>query len=326
MKQAMRRHAVLFALTLGLFPTAALHAQSAYPAKPIRLVVAWPTGTPADVAGRIVAEKMAQGLGQPIVVDNKPGASGTIGLADLLRQPADGYTLYSLSSASLVSPLLYPSQGIDFQKTLEPIGSVVWSYNVLVTPVTSTIKDAADLDATAKAKPDALSFPSGGNGTPAHLAGELFKQQTGVSATHVPYNQFGLAIGDLISGRTQFMFLTASAAIPQINGGKLRPLAVTGAQRLPALKDIPTMAEQGYREFVLRSFDALMVKTGTPRDIVDRLQAEAHKALAHPEVRQKLAALALEPEAGAPRALASVIAAEQDKWLRIGRAAQIKAD
>ena len=297
-----------------------------FPNRPIRLVVPWPAGTPADVSGRIVAERMAQGLGQPIVVDNRPGAGGTVGMAEALRQPADGYTIYMLSSASLVSPLLFPAQALDFQKGLEPVGMVVWSYNVLVTPVNSTFKGTEDIVAAAKATPGALSFPSGGNGTPAHLAGELFKQQTGIAATHIPYNQFGMAIGDLISGRTQYMFLTASAAIPQITGGKLRPLATTGAQRLPALKDIPTMTEQGFKDFVLRSFDGMMVRPGTPKDIVDRLNAELNKALAAPEVREKLAGLALEPEAMNPRQLGAIVGTEQEKWLRIGRAAQIKTD
>ncbi len=326
MTTTLRRRAALGLALAATLAWPAIASAQAYPNRPIRLVVPWPAGTPADVSGRIVAEKMAQGLGQPVVVDNKPGAAGTIGMAEALRQPADGYTLYMLSSASLVSPLLFPAQQIDFQKGLEPVGMVVWSYNVLVTQINAPYKGPADIVAAAKAAPGTLSFPSGGNGTPAHLAGELFKQQTGVSATHVPYNQFGIAIGDLISGRTNFMFLTASAAIPQINGGKLRPLATTGAQRLPALKDTPTMAEQGFKDFVLRSFDGLMVRPGTPREIVDRLNAELNKALAAPDVKEKLGGLALEPEPMNPRQFGTVVATEQEKWLRIGRAAQIKAD
>lgn len=321
-----RRAALALALATTFLAGAADASAQGYPNRPIRLVVPWPAGTPADVSGRIVAEKMAQGLGQPLVVDNKPGAIGTIGMADAMRQPADGYTLYMLSSASLVSPLLLPAQTLDFQKGLEPVGMVVWSYNVLVVPVNSPFKGPADIVSAAKAAPGNLSFPSGGNGTPAHLAGELFKQQTGTSSTHVPYNQFGIAIGDLVSGRTNFMFLTASAAIPQIAGGKLRPLATTGAQRLPALKDTPTMTEQGFKDFVLRSFDGLMVRPGTPKEIVDRLNTELNKALASPEVKEKLGGLALEPEPMSPRQLGTIITTEQEKWLRIGRAAQIKAD
>ncbi len=315
-------HTLLASLMLTL--ASAAMAQT-YPNKAIRMVVPWPPGTPADVSGRIVAEKMSAALGQPIVVDNKPGAAGTIGMADALRQPADGHTLYLLSSASLVAPLLFPAQSIQFSQ-LEPVGHMAWSYNVLVTPVTSGLKGPADIVQTAKAKPGTLSFASGGNGTPAHLAGELFKQQTGTVTTHVPYNQFGLAIGDLIADRTNFMFLTASAAIPQIQGGKLKAMAVTGAKRLPALKEVPTMAEQGFADFVLRSFDGMMVKAGTPKEVVERLNTELNKVLNLPEVRDRLGALALETEPMNSSQFGGVIAAETEKWQRIGRAAQIKAD
>lgn len=315
-------HTLLASLMLTL--ASAAMAQT-YPNKAIRMVVPWPPGTPADVSGRIVAEKMSAALGQPIVVDNKPGAAGTIGMTDALRQPADGHTLYLLSSASLVAPLLFPAQSIQFSQ-LEPVGHMAWSYNVLVTPVTSGLKGPADIVQTAKAKPGTLSFASGGNGTPAHLAGELFKQQTGTVTTHVPYNQFGLAIGDLIADRTNFMFLTASAAIPQIQGGKLKAMAVTGAKRLPALKEVPTMAEQGFADFVLRSFDGMMVKAGTPKEVVERLNTELNKVLNLPEVRDRLGALALETEPMNSSQFGGVIAAETEKWQRIGRAAQIKAD
>lgn len=304
----------------------ALVLAQAYPAKPVRLIVPWPPGTPADVIGRVVAERMSQGLGQPVLVDNKPGVVGTIGLTEALRQPADGYTLYMLSSASLVAPLLFPNQPWDLDKSLEPVGMMAWSYNVLLVPVASALKSPQDLVTAAKSKPGSLSFASGGNGTPAHLAGELFKQQTGTVTTHVPYNQFGLAINDLVADRANFMFLTASAAIPQILGGKLRPMAVTSARRLPALKDVPTMSEQGYADFVLRSFDGMMIKSGTPRAIVDRLNAELNKALASSEVRDRLSALALDPDPMTPAAFGQTIASESEKWLRIGRAAQIKAD
>jgi tripartite-type tricarboxylate transporter receptor subunit TctC len=301
-------------------------AAQTYPSKPIRMIVPWPPGTPADVTSRVVAERMSVGLGQPVVVENKPGAAGTIGMAEALRQPADGYTLYMLSSASLVAPMLFPSQSIDFGKSLQPVGMMVWSYNVLVVPFSSALKEPKDIVQIAKAKPDSLSFASGGNGTPAHLAGELFKQQAGISTAHVPYNQFSMAIGDLIADRTNFMFLTASAAIPQIQGGKLRPMAVTGARRLPVLKDVPTMSEQGFGDFVLRSFDGMTVKAGTPKPIVDRLNGELNKALNSTEVRERLMPLALEVDAMTPTGFGQTMEAESEKWLRIGRAAQIKAD
>lgn len=297
-----------------------------YPTKPVRLIVPWPPGTPADVIGRVVGERMSQGLGQPVLIDNKPGVVGTIGLTEAMRQPADGYTLYMLSSASLVAPLLFPNQPWELDKSMETVGMMAWSYNVLLVPTSSALNTPQDIVTVARSKPGSLSFASGGNGTPAHLAGELFKQLTGTVTTHVPYNQFGLAINDLVADRANFMFLTASAAIPQIQGGKLRPMAVTSAQRLPALKEVPTMQELGYADFVLRSFDGMMVRAGTPKAIVERLNAELNKALASPEVRERLSALALQPDPMTPAAFAQVITTESDKWLRIGRAAQIKVD
>lgn len=326
MKLGMRPLAAWITLTLGILCGSHVAADPNYPSKPIRLLVSFPPGSPPDVAGRVIAERMSRGLGQPIVVENKVGASGTIGLTDALRQPADGYTLYALSSTSLVAPLLYANVSMEPEKTLEPIGNVVWSYNVLVTPADSPFKSVADIVGAAKARPDSLSFASGGNGTPAHLGGELFKQLTNISATHVPYQQLGMALADLSTGRTQFMFLTASAAVGQIRAGKLRPLAVTGAKRLPMLQGTPTMTEQGFPDFVMRAFDGFMVKAGTPRDIAERLQAEAHKAMADPQVRERLEALAMEPEAIAPATMSKVIASEQEKWMRIGRAAKIRAD
>lgn len=302
-----------------------LAAQS-WPARPVKLIVPWPPGTPADVAGRLVADRLGAGLGHGVVVENRPGATGTIGYAELLRQPADGYTLYMLSSATSVAPLLYANNTTDIVRGLEPVGLVAWSYNVLVTPQTGEAKTAREFLATLRARPGALSFASGGNGTPAHLAGELFKQLTGTQSVHVPYNQFAQAVGDLVAGRVQYMFLTASAAIPQIGGGKLKALAVSGAQRLPALKEVPTMVEEGFADFVLRSFDGLTVKPGTPQEIVQRLNAELVKAVASADVRERLGALALEPEPMAAARFGQIIATESEKWMRIGRAAGIKAD
>lgn len=303
-----------------------VHAQQGYPNKPIRLVVPWGAGTPGDVAGRILADKMAAGLGQPIIIENKPGAAGTIGLADVLRQPADGYTLYSLSSASLVAPLLYPTQNINFEKTMEPVAHIIWHYNVLVTPMNSRIKSVQDIVELSKREPGALTFASGGNGSPAHLAGELFKQQTGAMTTHVPYNQFAVGIGDVVADRVSFMFLTGSAAVPQIAGGKLKPLAVTGSSRLPVLKDTPTMGEVGFKDFTLRSFESVIVKAGTPKEIIARLNAEYNKALQLPEVKERLSALAVEIDPMSPEQLGNIIRTEGERWTKIGTLAKIKAD
>lgn len=302
------------------------YAQQGYPNRPIRLVVPWGVGTPGDSVGRILAEKLTASMGQPILIENKPGAAGTIGLADVLRQPADGYTLYDLSSASLVAPLLYPTQNINFEKTLEPVAHMMWHYNVLVTHMNSNIKSPSDIVELSKKDPGSLTFASGGNGSPAHLAGELFKQQTGIQTTHVPYNQFPVGVGDVIAGRISFMFLTGSAAVPQITGGKLKPMAVTGNNRLAVIKDVPTMGELGFKDFTLKSFESLMVKAGTPKEIVNRLNAEINKALQLPDVRERLTALAVDIDPMTPEQLGQVIRTETERWNKIGTTAKIKAD
>lgn len=300
-------------------------AQSAqttpYPGAPLRLIVPWAIGTPADVSGRILAERMATLLGQPFQVDNRPGASGTVGLAEALVHPADGYTVVMLCSPSLMAPLLYPAAPADLTGRLEPVGLTAWSYNVLVTPTDSSIGSAADLAAIARKRREILTYGSGGKGTPAHLAAELFRQQTGVSLNHQPYDDFPAVLDDLMAGRLDFMFLTASAAIPLIEAGWLRALAVTGSQRIPALPAVPTMAEQGYVRFEMRNFDGMMVRRGTPAEAVRRLNAALRDALDSPEVRLLLGRLALHPEPMTPERFRSVILAESIKWLGIGRAA-----
>jgi tripartite-type tricarboxylate transporter receptor subunit TctC len=316
--------ALLLLAAIGpLVPDAAAQA---WPAKPVRLIVPWPPGTPADVAGRLVTDRMTVTLGQPMIVENRPGAAGTIGLGAALREPPDGYTVYMLSSPTLVAPLLFKGVAPDFLRDLQPVGHVAWGFNVLVVPVTSPAASLADLLAAIRANPGGLGFASGGNGTPAHLAGELFKQMTSTQSTHVPYNQFSQVIGDLVSGRVQFMFLTASAAIPQVSAGKLRALAVTGLQRAKALPTVATMAEQGFPGFVVRHFDGMAVRSGTPDAVVERLHVELAAALQHPAVQERFAALALEAEPMTPAKFAELIARESARWLEIGRAASIRAD
>lgn len=318
-----------FTIALAVAALAALSTPSmaqAWPSKSVRLVVPWPPGTPADVAGRLVSERLTALLGQPMVVENRPGAAGTVGLAAVLREPADGYTVYMLTSPSLVAPLLFKNVPEDFVKDLDPVGHVAWGFNVLVVPASAPAATASALLAEIRSRPGDLSFASGGNGTPAHLAGELFRQVTGTRSTHVPYNQFAQAIGDLVSGRVQFMFLTASAAVPQVRAGKLRALAVTSERRLEALPDVPTMVEQGFPDFVVRHFDGLAVRSGTPREIVARLNAELTAALAHPAVRERYASLALGAEPMPPARFGEVIAREAARWISVGRLAGIKAD
>lgn len=313
-------------LSAAIAVTAFAVTAQTYPSKPIRAIVPYSVGTPPDIVTRLVADKMTAGLGQPVLVENRPGATGTVGLSEFARQPADGYTLYTMLLPVSVAPALYPNLQLDFGKIMEPVGQFTWYYNVLVVHPdvkATTVKELVELLKAGQAN---YSFASGGNGTPAHLSGELFKLQARVKATHVPYNQFPQGIADLVAGRVQFMFLTSSVSVPLIQSGKLRAMASTGLDRPAALPSIPTMIEEGYKDFVVRGWDGLVVRTGTPPAIVERLNAELAKAVGTPEVRARFASLGVDPVSGSPTAFGDLITAEADRWSRVVREAAIKAD
>lgn len=311
-------------LLIGSQSTAVL--AQVYPVKPLRLIVPYPPGTPPDIVSRLVAPKLASGLGQPVVVENRPGATGTVGLRELANQPADGYTLLTFLTPMTLAPWFYSSFAMDLRKDFDPVGQMDWFYQVLVVHPDVPARSVKELEALLKSKPAQLNFASGGNGTPAHLSGELFKLQTGISALHVPYNQISQAIGDLVAGRIQFMFLSSSPALPHIQAGKLRPLAVTGLRRIHALQSVPTMIEEGFPEFVIRSWDGLIVKSGTPKEIIARLNAELVKAIATPEIRERFAALGADPVSGSPQQFGELISSEIEVWGRVAKAANIKVD
>lgn len=297
-----------------------------YPSRPIKIIVPWSPGLPADVAARAVAERMTVSMKQPVMVENRPGASGTLGYAEVLKQPADGYTIYVLSSASLVLPVMYPDRRLEFTKDVHAVGHLHWSYNAAVVPADSKLTTMDAIVVRAKGEPGKLTFASAGSGTPAHLAGEAFNRSTGVSTTHVPYVQLPSAMNDFLGGRIDFMFLTTVAAIPQINGGKLRALAVTSAKRLPALPNVPTMGELGFSNFVFRSFETLTVRAGTPKAIIDRLNAELNKALAAPDLRERFIASGWDVEPMNPDQITKVLASESERWLQLGRDLKLKGE
>jgi tripartite-type tricarboxylate transporter receptor subunit TctC len=288
-----------------------------FPSNLIRIVVAAASGTPPDIISRLVANDVAQSEGWRIIVEAKPGAMQTLAGAEVLKQASDGHTVISVSLPGMVAPALLPHVNYSVVRDFAPVVKLSTSYNVLVVHPSLPVKSVAELVAHLKRNPDKLTYSSGGFGTPAHLAGELFKLQTGVRATHVPYQALPQAIGDLISGTNQYMFVTTLPVIDLIATGKLRALAVTAPQRISALKDVPTVAEAGFPELVVQDWVGYLVKSGTSNDIVQRLNEAINKALAKPAIREALAKLGAEPAGGSPDEFSKFIGSQTAYWAKV---------
>ncbi len=253
---------VLLALVAIAMPSPA--GAQPYPSSMIRIVVAGAAGTPPDTISRIVANELGESEGWRIVVENKPGAMQTIAGGEVLKQPADGYTIISTSLPGMVAPVLLPNVGYRLDTDFAPVIKLSTSYNVLVVHPSVPARSLPELVALLKSQPDKLTFSSGGFGTPAHLAGELFKLRTGVRATHVPYPALPRAIADLLGGINQYQFVTTLPVLDLIATGRLRALAVAAPTRLPTLKDVPTVVEEGFPELIVQDWVGYLVKRGTP--------------------------------------------------------------
>jgi tripartite-type tricarboxylate transporter receptor subunit TctC len=260
------------------------------------------------------------------VVDLKPGATGAVGAVDVLRQPSDGYTLMVLNMPMSVAQTIYSSVPFNLRKDFAPIGQFGAFYTVLVVHPSVKAASAQELAALMKEQPGKLSFSSGGPGTPAHLAGELFKLRTSTSALHVPYNQFPQAIADLVGGQNQFMFAATPPMVGQINAGKVRALAVTSPERIPALQDVPTMSEAGFADFVVRDWLGLVAKTGVPAEVISKVNAALQRALQSEDVKAAYAKLGAQAVGGTPEAFAALIEAETIRWAEVAKAANLKVD
>jgi len=310
------------AVALGL-PLAGAIAQP-YPQKPIRLVVPAAASTPIDILSRVVAEQLGTQLGQPVVVELKPGATGIVGAQEVLRTPADGYTVMTLHMPMSVAQNIYAGVPFDLRRDFTPIGQVAFSYNVLVVHPSVAARTPQELASLLAAQPGKYSFSSGGPGTPAHIAGALFLLQTHTDALHVPYNQFPQAIADLIAGQNQLMFAAIPPTLGHIRAGKLRALAVTGPDRVGTLKDIPTMVESGYADFVVRDWLGLVARAGTPEPVLATLNGALQKALASQPVQEAFAKLGADAAPGTPQKFEQLIDAEIDRWGRVAREAHIQ--
>jgi tripartite-type tricarboxylate transporter receptor subunit TctC len=296
----------------------------AWPARPIKLVVPFATGGATDLAGRLLAQHLGAALGQPVVVDNRPGAAGNIGTDFVAKSPADGYTILLTSlSAISIAPFFDKALPYSPQKDLAPISLVANIASVLVVHPSVPAKTVTELVAYSKANPDKLNFGSSGVGDGNHLAGELFNSMTGATLVHVPYKGGAPAMTDLMGGQIQLMFATLAAAMPNIQAGKVRPVAATETRRSELLPDLPTIAETvaGY-EFT--SWLGLFAPAGTPPNIVNKLNAEVAKVLKVPEVRTRLLGAGLEPVTNTPGEFAAYIRTDSAKWEKVVKASGAK--
>ncbi len=326
----MQRKTFLKALTvLSGVAAAALvagpvHAQQAYPNKPIRLVVTFPPGGAPDILARLFADK-AQ-LGQPVVVDNKPGAGGNIGAEMVAKAPADGYTLVmGTVGTHAINGALYSKMPYDMVRDFAPLGHVASAPNLLVVNNDLPVKSVAELITYMKANPNKLSFGSPGIGTSVHVSGELFKSLTGTSMTHVPYKGRQFAIPDLVGGSIQVMFDNMPSALPMAKEGKIRALAQTTAKRSAAAHDVPTVAET-VPGFEATTWFAMFAPAGTPKDVVAKLNAEMQRVYKLPDVAEKMKTLGLEPWISTPEELSAYQAKEMTKWAKVVKDSGAKAD
>ncbi len=300
--------------------------QSTYPVRPIRMISPFPPGAVVDTLCRSLAAPLGELLGQPVVVENRTGAGGNIGMEVVAKAPADGYVIGMGSIGThAINPSVYAKMPFDPVRDFAPITFVASNINVLVVHPSVPAQNVQQFIAYAKSNPGKLSFGSAGTGTSQHLAGELFKQLTGIEMTHVPYKGAAPALSDMIGGQLPLMFVDISASLGHIRSGKLRALGVTTRERTPLL-DVPTVIEQGVPDFDVNGWFGLFAPARTPREIVVRLHAESVKALRLPATRERLQNLGLSPAPNTPEEFAQFIQGELDRWARVAKAGNIRAE
>jgi len=313
-----------FCLALAAILCTGAFAQD-YPNKPVRIIVPFAAGGVADLLPRLVGDKLSQKWGQPVVIENKVGAAGNIGMAEGARAAPDGYTLTLAPTGNLtVNPTLFPKLPFDTAKDFVPVTMLAQVANVLVVHPSVPAKSFRELVAHAKANPDKLNFASPGDGSGAHLAGELLKLEAGIQMTHVPYKGLAPAVNDLLGGQVQLMFAGISTVLQHVKSGKLVALAVASPQRNAQLPDVPTVAESGHPGFDVTSWYGIVARAGTPPAVVQKIQRDMAEALRMEDVKAKLAGLGLEPVGNTPEQFDALIKAEGRKWSEIVRRAGIK--
>ncbi|SOZ09473.1 Bug family tripartite tricarboxylate transporter substrate binding protein [Cupriavidus taiwanensis] len=305
----------------------AAHAQGGYPTKPITLIVPFSAGGTTDILARIVGLQLGKALGQPVVIDNRPGAGGNIGASLAAKAPGDGYTLFmGTIGTHAINQSLYSKLPYDPVKDFAPITRVAMVPNLVVANPKVPVNNIKELIAYVKANPDKLSYGSSGSGSSMHLSGELFNSMTGLHIQHIPYKGSAPAVNDLLGNQIGLMFDNMPSSYPHVKAGKLRALAVTSAKRSPALPNVPTVAESGVPGYEATSWFALYATGGTPQAIVDRLNAEVVKILAMPDVKKQMADQGAEPNPEKPAQLAAFMKSETAKWAKVVKASGATVD
>ena len=299
-------------------------AAEGFPSRMMRIVVTGAPGTPPDIVSRMVANELEKSVGWRVIVENKPGAMQTLGAADVLQQPADGYTMVSVSLPAALAPSLLQTASVHLDTDFTPVIKLATAYHVLVVNPAVPATSLPELVGLLKQKPDKLTYSSGGFGTPAHVTGELFKLQTGVRPTHVPYQALPQAIGDLINGTNQFQFITPLPVLDLIEAGKLRALAVAAPARSAVLKDVPTVGEAGFPDLISQDWIGLLVKRGTPGDIVKLLNGAINRVLAKPELRSAIERLGAEAAGGSSAEFADFLAGQMTYWAKVVQGSGMK--
>lgn len=321
-------HRIVRGLSLALACATAIgaQAQTAYPQKPVRIVVPFAPGGASDILARALSTKLSESLGQSFVVDNRPGAGGTLGAESVAKSAPDGYTLLLSDVAVLtVAPRLYPKLGYTPDQ-LVPVVNVASFAHILIAPPNSTLKSFADLLAQEKAKPGRFNSASSGNGTSTHLTIEMVNLAASTQIKHVPYKGGGAALTDVMSGQVDLMFIGAPPAMPLIRSGKLKALAVTTSSRMTTLPQVPTLAESGLPKFESVAAQGIFAPAGTPREIVNKLNAEVIRIIRQPDVRARWDLIGAEPVDDTPQQFSSWIASELEKWGKVIQSSGAKPD
>ena len=318
-----RRRLMVLPMLAAIFLSTGVSAQP-YPARPVRLVVPFPAGGATDILARTISLRAAEKLGQQIIIDNRPGAGGTIGSEHVAKAAPDGYTLLiATGSTHSIGPLINSKIPYNVERDFAPVTYVARTSSVLVVPNSLPVKNLQEFIALAKANPGKYNYGSSGNGTIGHLSGELFKAQAGVFLTHIPYRGTGLVFTDMVSGQVHMLIDNYVTAQSNIREGKLRVLGVTSPQRLPFMPEVPTLAEQGLKGFDVSNWFGIYAPKGTPTDAITRVSTAFNQALQEPEMQKRLATLGATPTGSTPQEMARVVAADTARWEKLIRERKI---